>query len=135
LGTTNPRLGIGLPVFNGENYLEETLVSLLSQTYSDFELIISDNASTDGTGDLCRAYAARDRRIKYYRNSTNIGATQNWYRVFDLSCAEYFAPAAHDDLYAPDYMEKCIAVLQQDPSVVVCYSKTRVIDEHGTLVL
>ena len=131
MSTTPPRLSIGLPVFNGDDYLEEAIVSILAQTYSDFELVISDNASTDGTEDLCRAYAVRDRRIKYYRNPENIGATQNWYRVLDLSSGEYFASAAHDDYYAPNYMEKCISVLDQDPSIIVCYTKTRIIDENG----
>jgi glycosyltransferase involved in cell wall biosynthesis len=129
--SNKPGLSIGLPVFNGEKYIEETLVSLLGQTYADFELIISDNASTDRTQDICQAYAAKDRRIKCYRNPENIGATQNWYRVFDLSSSEYFASAAHDDLYAPEYMEKCISVLDQDPSIVVSFSKTRIIDEQG----
>ena len=132
MNITTPRLSIGLPVFNGDDYLEEAIDSILAQTYSNFELIISDNASTDGTEDLCRAYAVQDRRIQYHRNPKNIGATQNWYRVFDLSRGEYFASAAHDDVYAPDFMEKCISVLESDPSIVVCYSKTCIIDEHGS---
>lgn len=131
MSATQPKLSIGLPVFNGDAYLEEAIQSILSQTYSDFELVLSDNASTDGTEDLCRAYAVRDRRVKYHRNPKNIGATQNWYQVFDLSCGEYFASAAHDDIYAPDYMQKCIAVLEQDASTVICYSKTRIIDGRG----
>jgi glycosyltransferase involved in cell wall biosynthesis len=134
MSVSTPRLSIGLPVFNGEDYLEEAIVSILAQTYTDFEFIISDNASTDRTDEICRTYAAKDSRIKYFRNSKNIGATQNWYRVFDLSSGEYFASAAHDDLYAPDYMEKCISVLDRDPSIVVCYSKTRIIDERGCLL-
>lgn len=131
MSVPTPRLSIGLPVFNGDDYLEEAIVSILAQTYSDFELVIADNASTDGTEDLCRAYAVKDRRVKYHRNPKNIGATQNWYKVFELSSGEYFASAAHDDLYAPDYMEKCIAVLDQDPSIAVCYTRTRIIDEKG----
>jgi glycosyltransferase involved in cell wall biosynthesis len=128
------RLSIGLPVFNGEDYLEDALDSLLGQTFSDFEIIISDNASTDRTKDICQAYMQRDSRIKYYRNQENIGAVQNWYRTFDLSSSEYFACAAHDDIYAPEYMQRCIDILDQNPSVVVCYSKTKVIDEHGKTV-
>ena len=127
-----PRLSIGLPVFNGADYLEEALISILAQTFTDFELVISDNASTDRTEDICRAYAMKDKRVKYYRNPKNIGATQNWYRVFDLSCGEYFASAAHDDLYAADYMEKCISVLDRDPSIIDCYSKTQIIDGQGS---
>jgi glycosyltransferase involved in cell wall biosynthesis len=131
MNVVTPRLSIGLPVFNGEDYLEEQIKSILAQTFSDFEFIILDNASTDATDEICRAYAAKDQRIKYFRNPKNIGATQNWYRVFDLSLGEYFASAAHDDYYAPDYMEKCISVLEQDSSVIVCYSKSMIIDECG----
>lgn len=130
MNSTMPRLSIGLPVFNGEDYLAEAIDSILAQTYTDFELIISDNASTDSTESICRAYAARDPRVKYYRNEKNIGATQNWYRVFDLSGGEYFASAAHDDVYAPEFMEKCIAILDRDPSIVVCYAKTCIIDQQ-----
>lgn len=131
---TTTRLSIGLPVYNGEEYLEETLVSLQKQTFQDYTLIISDNASTDRTGEICQSYAAMDPRIRYFRNEKNIGATQNWYRVFDLSSSEYFASAAHDDLYAPDYMQKCIDVLDCDPTVVLCYSRTKVIDESGEIL-
>jgi len=129
-----PRLNIGLPVFNGEKYLAQTLESILGQTYSDFELIISDNASTDGTQDICLEYAARDRRIRYHRNSQNIGAAQNWFYVFDLSSSEYFASVAHDDIYDREYMHKCVDVLEQDASVIVCYSKTRAIDGSGNFL-
>ena len=128
-----PRLSIGLPVFNGEQYLRYTLDSILGQTFTHFELIISDNASTDGTENLCRGYAARDDRIKYFRNSWNIGATQNWYRVLDLASAEYFASVAHDDIYESDYMRRCIEVLESDPATVVCYTKTKIIDESGVV--
>lgn len=126
-----PSLSIGLPVFNGEDYLEEAVESILAQTYTEFELIISDNASTDRTEEICHSFAERDWRVKYFRNLQNIGATQNWYRVFDLSCGKYFASAAHDDIYSPEFMEKCISILEQDPSIVVCYSKTSIIDEQG----
>lgn len=126
-----PRLSIGLPVFNGDDHLEQAIVSILSQTYTDFEFVISDNASTDRTEEICRHYAAKDPRINYFRNPKNMGATQNWYRVLDLAAGQYFASVAHDDLYAPGYMEKCISVLDQDPSIIVCYSKTSIIDEQG----
>jgi len=126
-----PRVSIGLPVFNGENYLEEALDSILAQTYSDFELIISDNASTDQTPEICRAYAARDPRIHCYRNAQNLGAAKNFNRVFELSSGEYFKWAAHDDLIAPDFLLKCVQVLDQDPTVVLCHSKVKFIDESG----
>ncbi len=130
----SPRVSIGLPVFNGEKYLAETLDSLLAQTYSDFELIISDNASTDGTQEICQAYAAEDGRIRYVRNETNLGASKNFNRVFELASGEYFKWAAHDDLCAPEYLERCIEVLDRDASVILCHSETMPIDEHGALL-
>lgn len=129
-----PRLSIGLPVFNGENYLEAALDSILGQTYSDFELIISDNDSTDRTEEICRAYAARDPRIRYYRNEVNIGGGRNFNRVFELARAEYFKWHAHDDVLAREYLEKCIAVLESDPSLLLVHSKTARIEEDGVVV-
>jgi len=114
-----PRVSIGLPVYNGENYLEEAIDSILAQTYKDFELIISDNASTDRTPDICQAYANKDPRIRYYRNEKNIGAAVNFNRVFELSSSEYFKWAAHDDIIAPDYISECIEILDNDDSIVL----------------
>jgi len=126
-----PRVSIGLPVYNGENFLKEALDSILNQTFEDFELIISDNASTDRTEEICREYLAKDSRIRYYRNSQNLGAAGNYNRVFDLSRGEYFKWAAHDDVCAPEYLECCVEVLEQNPSVVLCYPKTVIINERG----
>lgn len=127
----NIRVSIGLPVYNGESYLEAALDSLLAQSYSNFELIISDNGSTDRTPDICRAYAARDSRIRYYRSEQNRGAAWNFNRVFELASGVYFKWAAHDDLLSADYLEKCVAVLDSDPNVVVCHSEVLIIDEVG----
>jgi len=129
-----PRVSIGLPVFNGEKYLEEALDSILGQIYTDFELIISDNASTDRTQQICRVYAAMDSRIRYYRNERNLGAAKNFNRVFVLSSGEYFKWAAYDDVLAPEFLSRCIGVLDQNPSIVLCHSKAGRIDEHGEFV-
>lgn len=129
-----PRVSVGLAVFNGEKYVEEALDSVLAQTYTNFELIISDNASTDRTAQICDAYAAKDHRIRYYRNEKNLGAARNFNRVFELSSGEYFKLIAHDDVIAPEYIRKCVSVLDSDPSFVLCYTKAGRIDEHGTLV-
>ena len=129
-----PLVSIGLPVFNGAQYLAEVLDSLLGQTYTNFELIISDNASTDETQEICQAYAAKDPRVCYYRNRENIGAVQNWYRTFDLSRGEYFTSAGHDDRYAPEFLSACVAVLDRNPDVVLCYTRTKIIDEDGNVV-
>lgn len=129
-----PRLSIGLPVRNGEDFLEEALESILAQTFEDYELIISDNASTDATEAICSAYAARDDRIQYYRNKEDIGGAPNFNRVFELSSAEYFKWAAHDDICHPDFLLKCIEVLDRDKSFVLCYSLASEIDEKGNFV-
>lgn len=125
------RVSIGLPVFNGANYLEQALESLISQTYSDLQLVICDNASTDTTPDICRAYAARDKRIRYYRNEIGIGVDRNFNRVFQLSSSEYFKWAAHDDICEPTFIERCVEVLDQDPSVILSYPRTSIIEQNG----
>ncbi len=129
-----PRVSIGMPVYNGENFLKESLDSILAQTFEDFELIISDNASTDRTEGICREYAAKDQRIRYYRNEQNLGGAGNHNRVFELSNGEYFKWAHHDDLCAPEFLERCVEELDRRPSVVVSYSKAVIIDEQGKQV-
>src|SRR5215470_13614723 len=131
MSNSKSRVSIGLPVYNGAHFLKEALDALLSQTFGDFELIISDNASTDGTQEICRAYAAKDRRIRYYRHEQNRGAAWNHNYVFGLSTSEYFKWASHDDVCAPQYLERSIEVLDQTLSIVLCYTKTVIIDEHG----
>ena len=128
---TNPQLSIGMPVFNAERYLRAAIDSLLAQTYADFELIISDNASTDDTEAICREYAAADARVQYHRQPTNRGAAWNFNHVFELSCGEYFKWAAADDVCAPRFLEECVAVLANEPDVVCCHSRTEKIDVDG----
>jgi glycosyltransferase involved in cell wall biosynthesis len=131
---SSPLISIGLPVFNGERYLSEALDSLLSQTFRDFEIIISDNASTDSTPGICEEYSRRDPRVKYHRNPKNMGGAYNDNRVFALSNSPYFKWAAHDDICLPTYLEKCLEIMEGDPSIVLCYPKTMIIDEIGSLV-
>ncbi len=131
---SKPRVSIGMPVYNGDRFIKEILDAILAQTFEDFELIISDNASTDRTQEICHLYAARDKRIKYYRNEHNIGGHRNFNRVFELAIGEYFRWAAHDDLCAPENLERCVEVLEQHPDVVLCYTKTKLIDEHGKVL-
>ena len=126
-----PRISIGLPVYNGDNFIEQTLDSILSQTYKDFELIISDNASTDKTEKICNLYAEKDKRIRYSRNKENIGGAKNYNKVFALSKGEYFKWAAHDDIISPTFLERCVEALDRDPSIVLCYSKMQYIDKDG----
>lgn len=126
-----PRVTIGLPVYNGEKLVGEALESLLGQTVGDFEIIISDNASTDGTEEICRGYVERDPRLRYDRSPTNVGAAGNFNRIFPLATGQYFKWAAHDDLLAPDFLERCVEVLDRDPSVVLCAPRAMIIDAAG----
>ncbi len=129
-----PLVSIGLPVYNGQRYLQKALDSVLNQTFGDFELIISDNASSDATPDICREYAQKDARIRYFRNKQNIGAAPNYNRVFALARGAYFKWMAHDDILAPAYLERCVAALEANPGVVLCHSKTVFIDENDQVI-
>jgi len=126
-----PKVAVGLPVYNGENYLAETLDLLLGQTFEDFELIISDNCSSDRTAEICRDYAAGDRRILYTRNDSNIGSAPNSNRVFSLARSPYFTWKAHDDRSDPRFLEKCVAVLDAEPDVVLAHTASLTIDDRG----
>ena len=129
----HPKVSIGLPVWNGEEFLPQALDSLLGQTFSDFELIISDNASTDATEAICMAYSARDSRIRYYRNAENVGLQANTQRVLDIATAPLFMWACHDDVWDVTYVQKMVDQLDQDPSLVLAGCNAASIDERGTL--
>ena len=130
VGAAPPRVSIGVPVYNGERYVARTFDSLLAQTFCDFELIITDNGSTDGTEAICRSYAARDPRVRYHRAAVNEGIVGNFNRCFDLARATYFKWQAADDLVAPTFLERCIAVLDADPAVVLAFTRSVIIDEN-----
>ena len=129
-----PTVSVGLPVFNGENYLAEAVKSILDQTFGDFELIICDNASTDRTEEIARRFAALDKRVRYHRNATNIGGGRNQKLAVDLSRGRYVRLAAHDDLIAPTFLEECVRELENRPDAIICFSGTIVIDEDGNQV-
>ena len=126
-----PLVSIGLPVYNAEKYLEEALESILDQTYKHFELIVSDNASNDRTQDICLKYAQKDSRVRYYRNETNLGAAPNHNHVFELAKGKYFKWAGYDDKIAPDFLSKCVEVLEKNLDIVLCMPQTDLIDENG----
>jgi glycosyltransferase involved in cell wall biosynthesis len=131
MNTRVPRVSIGMAIYNEEKYLRKALDSLLAQDFADFELIISDNASVDATQEICREYAARDPRVRYHRNETNVGATENFNRAFRLSSGEYFMWAGGHDIWAPTYLSRCVEVLDSDDAVVLCNSATRHIGQDG----
>lgn len=124
-----PLVSIGLPVYNGARFLSQTLDSLLAQTFDDFELIVSDNASTDGTAAICADYAARDARIRYIRQKKNIGAPRNWSFVVTVARGRYFKWASGNDRCAPQMLARCVATLEARPDAVLCYGRTCLVDE------
>lgn len=127
-----PKVSIGLPVYNGEKYLRLAMESLLKQDYRDFELIISDNASTDSTPQICKTYAEKDRRVRYLRNETNLGAMRNFNDVFKLSRGRYFKWAAYDDECHPSMLRKCVETLDAAPAtVMLVYARAEIIDSDG----
>lgn len=129
-----PLISVGIPVFNGERYVAKAIESVLAQTFSDFELIICDNGSTDGTEAICRDHAARDTRIRYYRNASNIGAAGNFCRVFALSTGRYFRWLSADDYVAPTALERCFTVLESDRNAVLACGKAAFVDGDGRIL-
>lgn len=131
-----PRVSIGVPVYNGESYLEEALDSLLNQTYQDFEILISDNASTDRTQEICESYVAKDSRIRYERQKTNRGAAANYNRTFKMAQGELFKWAAHDDKCLPTFLERCVEEFDKEGNeTVLVYTTAATIDAAGKKIL
>lgn len=126
-----PTLTIVLPVYNGQNFLAEAIASILSQTYSDFELLISDNNSTDSTIDICERYAARDSRVHLFRFPQNVGASKNFNHLVSSAKGKYFKWAAHDDVCAPTFLQECIDVLESDESVALCHTYSSFMSGNG----
>lgn len=131
---SEPRVSIGIPVFNGENYICAAIDSILAQTFEEFEVIICDNASEDRTEAICREYANKDKRIRYFRNSQNIGAANNHNRTFELSSGEYFKWCSHDDLLGSTFLEKCVAALDDNSNAIAAQPIVGCIDSNGTLL-
>lgn len=129
-----PRISLGLPVYNGANYLRETLDSLRAQTFSSWTLLVSDNASTDATMDIVREFAAADDRIRYQVHEENIGAHRNYNSIVPHATCEYFKWMAHDDLLAPTFLERCVAILDARPDVVLAFTAAERIDERGNKI-
>jgi glycosyltransferase involved in cell wall biosynthesis len=117
-------VAIGMPVYNGARHLRAAVEALLAQTYRDFVLVISDNASTDSTGEIAREFAARDARVRYFRNAENVGVFRNYDLAFGRTRSRYFKWAACNDLCAPGYLEACVAALEADPAICLAYPGT-----------
>jgi glycosyltransferase involved in cell wall biosynthesis len=129
-----PVASVGLPVYNGAGYLEDSIESFLGQTFQDLELIISDNGSTDDTPEICRRFAERDPRVRFVRTPVNRGLAWNHNRVAALARGRYFMWAPADDRFAPDYVERCVEVLEADPGIAYVYGGMVLTDEHGNVL-
>jgi len=129
--SNRPLVSIGLPVYNEERFLRETIESLLAQDFQDFELIISDNASSDGTEKICREFVVLDRRVRYERSEANRGAFVNFDRVFELASGKYFMWAGAHDLWSPWFVSRAVAALEANPELVMAYPRSVVIDAEG----
>lgn len=130
-----PLVSIGLPVYNGDDFIRKCLDSLLVQSYSNLEIIICDNASTDTTEDICRAYADRDARIKYYRNEKNLGAAPNYNKCFEVSTGQYFKWIAHDDWLSENYIEDCVDILETHDEFVMAFGMPQEMLDDDTIFL
>jgi glycosyltransferase involved in cell wall biosynthesis len=134
LAKPEPRVTIGMPVYNGEKFIRATVDSLLAQTFTDFEFIVSDNASTDSTEQICRDYAAKDPRFIYVRNSRNLGPAANYNISMDLARGELFKWCAADDIYGPDCIKRLVEAIDANSDAVATYARTKIIDETGEYV-
>lgn len=126
-----PKVSIAVPTYNCAKYIAQSLESLLGQTFGDFELVISDNASSDGTEEICRQFAAQDARVRYVRRAENIGGPGNFRYVFSQCSGQYHKWSTADDFWHPRFLEEAVAVLDGNPDVVLCYPRTRLIDNSG----
>jgi glycosyltransferase involved in cell wall biosynthesis len=129
--STPPMVSIGVPVYNESRYLEESLLSLLSQSYPNMEIVISDNASTDRTEEICREFSKRDKRIRYSRFNSNQGATVNFKQVVDLAQGKYFMWASGHDLWSSNLISECVHLLESEHNAVIALGSCVWIDVSG----
>lgn len=130
----SPGVSLALPVYNGERFVADAIRSVLAQDYDNFELIITDNASTDGTEKICRDFAASDERVRYVRNERNLGAGPNYNLGFALSRGKYFKWCACDDRISDNFLGACVAALEENKDAVLAYGTTQTIDQNGHLI-
>jgi glycosyltransferase involved in cell wall biosynthesis len=126
-----PLVSIGVPVYNGENYLAEALSSLLQQTHRDLEVIISDNGSTDGTREIAKKFESSDSRVRYHRQPVNLGAAGNYNFTLEQAGGEYFMWNAHDDVREPRYVELALQAFRNHPGASCVFSRSARIDAEG----
>lgn len=134
MNKVQPTVSIGMPIYNGQRYLREALDSLLEQDYSDFELILSDNASTDKTREICEEFAARDKRVRYYRQSSNCGVFANTEFLINSAVGRYYMLVGDDDVYVRSFISTLVPILDRDESIGLAFSGFGYIRPDGTRV-
>ncbi len=122
----NPKISVGIPVYNGEKFIRKSVESVLQQNYGNFELIISDNASIDSTTDICNKFLKKDDRIKFFKQNKNMGANWNFNFLLEKSIGKYFVWVAADNIILPEFIEKSIAELESQEKIVGCISKIKI---------
>jgi glycosyltransferase involved in cell wall biosynthesis len=127
-----PLVSIGLPVFNGTAYLEQAIESVLCQSFNNFELIVSDNASTDDTREIVERFQKNDTRIRLHRQTENVGAISNWVSALQLGRGRYFVFVAHDDIWDTDFLAETLRILEENKHLTSAFSKVQIIDENGS---
>ncbi len=127
-------VSIGMPTFNGISHIRKAIDSLLSQTYRNFEFIISDNASNDGTSEVCQEYARKDGRIKYIKQKKNISGADNFNFLLQQAKGEYFMWASDDDVWGSRFIEECVEKFNADKEIIMVFSNFANIDENGNII-
>ena len=132
-----PRVSIGMPIYNEGKHLEEALTSILSQTYSNIELIIVDNCSDDQSNLICKKFIEADNRIRYIKNKHNIGAGNNFVKALSIassSDSKYYCYARGDGFYSKNSIKKCVNALEQNEDVVLAYSRPFWVDQDSNII-
>jgi glycosyltransferase involved in cell wall biosynthesis len=130
-----PLVQVGIPVYNGEADIAKTIEALLAQDYPNLEILVSDNCSTDRTGEIARQYAATNDKVKYWCNAENIGSLANFELLFSKSVGKYYFWAGHNDTYSPGFISKAISIMESDPTVVHCFPHGFLANSDGSIFL
>jgi glycosyltransferase involved in cell wall biosynthesis len=127
-----PKISIGMPVFNGEKSLKKTLITIMNQEFVDFELIISDDASTDSTQKICEEFSRKDNRIRYFRQNKNFGMpVKNFQFVLSKAHGEYFMFASHDDPYHPEFISEMLKIMEFDRNCSLAFCSYSIQNKQG----
>lgn len=129
-----PKVTLGLPVFNGADFIDQCLRSIFEQTFPDFELIVCDNGSTDKTCEIVEEWCRKDSRARLYRSTVNRGAAANFNWAFSLARGEFFKWCAADDLLEPTFLSSCVGALEANPDAVLAYTGVIDIDDEGRVL-